>query len=143
MQQLLCVKPFLHQALIARPCCYCRITRAVPELTVRLRFVELRFMDQGHLESSASQICQASRDEQSTLGPLRGARNSDGVTSASAAELSLRRTLDLCDKDKSLVTLFLAASLHQWQLLPGKRVVCSSWCWWQQLSSTSCNSGND
>lgn len=31
--------------------------------------------------------------------------------------------LDLCDQDKSLVNLFLAASSHQWQLLPGKLFV--------------------
>lgn len=143
MRASLCVKPFLHQALVARPDCYCRrITQTVPELTVRRRLVELPSVDQGHLGSSTSQICQASRDaeRQSTLA---GARNSHGVTSASTAESSLRSTMSLCGKDKSLVTLFLAASSHQWQLLPGKRVVCSCWCLWQQLSSSSCNSGDD
>ena len=97
----------------------------MPDLTVSWRFVELRSMDQGRVESSTSQICQAPRDVdwQSPLGPLRGAGNSHGVTSASTtAELSSRSTKDLCGKDKSLVTLFLAASSHQWQLLPGKRV---------------------
>ena len=48
------------------------------------------------------------------------ATNPQRAISSSAAESSMPTMLDLGDKDKSLVKLFLAASSHQWHLLPGR-----------------------
>lgn len=51
--------------------------------------------------------------------------------SSSAAETSAQTMLDLSDKDESLTKLFLAASSHQWHLLPGR-------CLWSARVSDAC-----
>ena len=115
MRALLFLKPCLHQALTARACLHSRSTCpsvSVSILAAHPRCLVTSFTDRGRSISSAS-----AAHHPPALRFLRArlsAENLHGIRSMS------RSMLDLCDQDKSLVNLFLAASSHQWQLLPGK-----------------------
>ena len=138
MRALFFWKPCLHQALTARACLHSRST--CPSVSVSIpaahpRCLVTSFTDRGRSISSAS-----AAHHPPALRSLRArlsAENLHGIRSMSSS----RSMLDLCDQDKCLVNLFLAASSHQWQLLPGKLSDLAGAPY--QMSSRSCYSGNN
>lgn len=120
MRALLCLKPCLYQVLAARACFPSRIARASVSVspTAHPRSLVWSLVVQGCLKSSAVEAYQPlilrSQRARDTAKSLHGTR------SIKTAESFSHRMRDLCDQDKSLINMFLAASSHQWQLLPGK-----------------------
>lgn len=121
MRALLCCRPCLNQVLVARACFHSRITWAsisVSKPTAYPPVLVSSLLDQSCLTSSVFETYQplVLRSQRARLS----VKNLHGIRSLKTAESISRSMLDLCDQDESLVNLFLAASSHQWQILPGK-----------------------
>ena len=137
MRALLCLTSHVQSTLTARTSLQSCIRDACVQGPHTALIADPRMLRQSLINNQSIVVLHAFATHQGTdasyvalrdlpalvTGPLQvrlSATKPHRAISSSAAESSMPTMLDLCDKDKSLVKLFLAASSHQWHLLPGR-----------------------